>query len=78
VSGRIEVPQRALDVRNFYSGPTLEEGIGILRRNEVDYVLVHADSPLDEQLGRLPGFALMKTPGGTYSLYAVDRRRLGQ
>jgi hypothetical protein len=78
VPGRIEVPQRALDVRTFYSDPTLEEGIGILRRNEVDYVLVHADSPLDEQLGRLPGFAPMKTPGETYSLYAVDRQRLGQ
>ena len=36
----IEVPRRILDVQKFYSNPTLEEGLGILRRYEVDYVMV--------------------------------------
>lgn len=74
---RIEVPQGAMDVQTFFSGPSLEEGIRILRRYNVDYVMVHADSPLDEQLAHLTGFTPTDSPKDRYGLYAVDLRKLG-
>ena len=68
----IEIPRRVLDVQKFYSNPTLEEGLGILRRYEVDYVMVYADSDYEDQLKQLPGFELIDTPSGRYGLLAVD------
>jgi hypothetical protein len=76
--GRIEVPQRALDVRAFFRDSTPEEKAEILRRHEVDYVMLRAHSPLREYLDGRPGFAVVETPGDWYSLYAVDLQRLGE
>jgi Family of unknown function (DUF6077) len=75
----INIPQRYLDVHRFFFGPTLdEEGYRILRRYEVDYLMIDADSPLDERLKTLPGFsAVDEAPRERYSLYAVDLRELG-
>lgn len=76
--GQIEVPQSALDVRKFFSGRlTAGEAMRILRHYKVDHVLVPANSPLNQPLERLPGFALVDTPGERYNLYTVDRRMLG-
>jgi hypothetical protein len=76
--GRIEVPQRALDVRKFFRDSTLEEKIEILRRYEVDYVMLRAESPIRKQLEGLPGFTAIDTPGEWYRFYAVDLQRLGE
>jgi hypothetical protein len=78
VPGRIEVPRGTLDVRSFFSGPTLEESVQILHRHEVDYVLLYANPSLGKQPGRLPGITAIKTPGERYSMYAVDHLDLGE
>ena len=70
--GQIEVPQGSLDVREFFSGTTLQQGVEILRRNNVDYVMVAKDSQLPGSLERLPGFTPIETPSERYDLYAVD------
>jgi hypothetical protein len=70
--GQIEVPQGSLDVREFFSGTTLQQGVEILRRNNVDYVMVAKDSQLTGSLERLPGFTPVETPSERYDLYAVD------
>jgi len=75
--GEIEVPQGALDVRKFFGSSPLGEKIKILRRYEVHYVMVRADSPLEGTLERQPGFTAIDTPGERHSLYAVNRQRLG-
>jgi hypothetical protein len=77
--GRISVPQGALDVHTFFSSPTSEEVVRILRSHEMDYVMVPTKkSHLNERLGRLPGFVAIATPGRGYDLYMVDRRKLDQ
>jgi hypothetical protein len=76
VPGRIEVPQGALDVRNFFYDSTLEKRMEILRRNEVDYVMIPEDSPLVAPLQRLPGLTKVDTPSDRYVLLAVDRGKL--
>jgi uncharacterized membrane protein len=76
--GRIEAPQRALDVRRFFRDSTPEEKAEILRRYEVDYVMLRAVSPLREYLNGRPGFTVVETPGEWYILYAVDLQRLGE
>jgi hypothetical protein len=76
--GQIEVPRRALDVRKFFRNSSPEEKAEILRRYEVDYVLLRADSPLREYLEGRPGFAVVETPGDWYRLFAVDLQRLGE
>ncbi|MCA1848089.1 MAG: hypothetical protein LC704_03695, partial [Actinobacteria bacterium] len=76
--GQIEVPRRTLDVRKFFHNSTPEEKAEILRRYEVDYVMLRADSPLREYLERRPGFTVVETPGDWYRLYAVDLQRLGE
>jgi hypothetical protein len=76
--GRIEAPQRALDVRRFFRGSTPKEKAEILRRYEVDYVLLRAVSPLRDYLGDRPGFTVVATPGDRYTLYAVDLQKLGE
>jgi hypothetical protein len=74
--GQIEVPQRALDVRSFYRDSTPEEKAEILRRYDVDYVMLRSDSPLREYLEGRPGFTALDTPGERHILYAVDLRKL--
>lgn len=74
--GQIDVPQGALDVRSFFSRSTPKEKVRILRRQEVDYVMVRADSPLNGTLTSQPGLGAISTPGERYHLYMVDRERL--
>ncbi len=74
--GQIDVPQGALDVRNFYFRSTLEEKLRIIQRHEVDYVMVPAGSPLNGTLKSQPGFTAIDTPGERYTLYAVNRSKL--
>ncbi|HEX2740261.1 MAG TPA: hypothetical protein VHM69_07420, partial [Rubrobacter sp.] len=76
----IDIPRRYLDVHSFFFGPTLdEEAYDILRRYQIDYLMVYAGSPLDERLKSLPGFSHMEdAPRYKYSLYTVDLRKLGE
>jgi hypothetical protein len=76
---RIDIPQRYLDVHGFFFGPTLDrEAYGILCRYRADYLMVYADSPLDERLKTLPGFSPVDdAPREKYSLYNVDLEKLG-
>ncbi len=76
VPGEIEVPQGSLDVKSFFYNSTLEKRMEILRRNEVDYVMIPNDSPLVETLERLPGMSRVDTPSDRYVLLAVDRSKL--
>jgi hypothetical protein len=77
---RIKIPQRYLDVHSFFFGPTLDrEAYGILRRYRADYLMVYADSPLDERLKTQPGFSPVDdAPRVKYSLYNVDLEKLGK
>jgi hypothetical protein len=59
-------------VQEFFSGTTLQRGVEILRRNNVDYVMVARNSQLTESLKRLSGFTPVETPSERYDLYAVD------
>jgi tetratricopeptide (TPR) repeat protein len=77
--------QRILDVNRFFGYPVLdEEMLDILRRREIDYVLLptydpnnpQLESPLSLQLENLPGFTALDTPGERYRLYRVDRTEL--
>jgi hypothetical protein len=78
VPGQIDPPPGGLDVRWFYYSRTpVEEKLRILRRHEVDYLMVRAGFPLNGKLQRWHGFTILDTPGARYSLYAVDRQRLG-
>lgn len=74
----IKVRQGSLDVRDFYSGPTIGEAYDILRRNRVDYVMVQAGGALDVQMKRLPGFTRLDVPSRRYALFAVERDKLGE
>jgi hypothetical protein len=74
--GQIEVPQGSLDVREFFSGTTPQNGVEILRRNDVDYVMVAKDSQLTGSLERLSGFIPVETPSERYDLYAVDLQKV--
>ncbi|MDQ3913248.1 MAG: DUF6077 domain-containing protein [Actinomycetota bacterium] len=74
--GQIDVPQRVLDLRSFFHDSTLDEEI--LRRYKVDYVLLYENPSLERQLENQPGITAIETPGDSYSLYAVDTRRLGE
>jgi hypothetical protein len=78
--GKIEIPQRALDLHAFFFEVDLETGgYEIMRRYEVDYLMVPVDSPGDQRLETLPGFSLVQdAPREEYSLYAVDLRKLGE
>ncbi len=76
--GEVSVPQGALDVQTFFSRPTSGEVIRILRRHDVDYVLVPRGKPrLSKLLVRLPGVVATYSPKQGYHLYVVDHRRLG-
>jgi uncharacterized membrane protein len=74
--GQIEVPQRALDVRRFYGDSSPEEKAQILRRYDVDYVMLRADSRLRGYLEDRPAFTVVDTPSEQHILYAVDLRKL--
>jgi hypothetical protein len=82
--GRVEVPQGVSDVRTFFNGPTDEEMVEVLRRHDVDYVMVPTTSRFDKfersklygRLRSMPPFIEANTPGGGYALFAVDKRRL--
>jgi hypothetical protein len=74
--GQIEVPQGSLDVQHFFYDSTMEKRMEILRRNEVDYVMVPEDSPLVDSLERLPGLTPVDTTSERYVLLAVDRSKL--
>ncbi|MEJ7840881.1 MAG: DUF6077 domain-containing protein [Rubrobacter sp.] len=77
VPGKIEVPRGAVDVREFFAGTTIKTGVEILRRNQVDYVMVTAGSPLDASLDRLSGFQPTQEPSDRYNLYKVDLQKIG-
>jgi hypothetical protein len=82
--GRVRIPEGVMDVWYFFHGPTDEEMVGILRRNDVDYVMVPTRSRLGERQGsrlyeRLeatPLFIEVDVPGRRYALFAVDHRKL--
>src|SRR5215207_7072996 len=76
----IDIPQRYLDVHSFFFGPTLDaEAYAILRRYDVDYLMVYAGRSLDERLKTLPGFSPVDdAPRERYSLYNVDLENLGR
>jgi hypothetical protein len=76
----IDIPQRYLDVHDFFFGPTLDgEAYDILHRYRADYLMVYAGSPLDERLKTLPGFSPVDdAPKEKYSLYNVDLEKLGR
>jgi len=74
--GQIEVPQGSLDVRKFFTGTTLEKAVEILRRNNVDYVMVEKDSQLTGALEDFSAFTPVETPSERYDLYRVDLQKL--
>ena len=76
----IDIPQRYLDVHDFFFGPTLDrEAYDILRRYDADYLMVYRDSPIDERLKTVPGFSPVRgAPRERYSLYNVDLEGLGK
>jgi hypothetical protein len=76
--GRIEVPQGSLDVQEFFDGTTLKRKVDILRRHDVDYVMVRSDSRLDRAIDGLPGFDPLEEPSERYELYDVDLGKLGR
>ncbi len=75
----IGIPRHYLDVHDFFFGPTLDrEAHEVLRRYEVDYLMVYADGPLDRRLRTMPGFSAVDgAPRAKYGLYAVDPGKLG-
>jgi hypothetical protein len=75
--GQIEVPQGSLDVQKFFHGTDLRTGIEILRRHEVDYVMVPAGSRLGRFVDGLPGAEPVAEPSKRYDLYSVNLRKLG-
>jgi len=78
VPGRIEVPQGARDVQEFFNGTDLDTAIEILRRHRVDYVMIESGSGLAGALDTLPGFEPVREPSARQDLYAVDLQKLGK
>jgi hypothetical protein len=76
--GRIEVPRGAREVQTFFGGTDLATAVDILRRNEVDFVMVLSDSPLSGALNELRGFEPVSQPSDKYDLYEVDLQILGE
>jgi hypothetical protein len=72
VPGQIEVPRGALDVQEFFNGTDLGTAVEILRRHEVDYVMVRSRSRLDGALVELPGFEPVREPSVRFDVYDVD------
>lgn len=79
LAGRpIKVRQGSLDVRDFYSGPTVAEAYDILKRNRVDYVMVGVNGGLDRYMKQRSGFTRLDVPSRRYAVFAVDRDKLGE
>ena len=76
--GRVEIPQGVMDVWYFFHKPTDEEIVSILRRHDVDYVMVHRRGRLDERLATLPFLLATNSPGQTYAFYVVDHAKLAE
>ena len=77
VSGQeIEVPRGSLDMRAFYSTATPEQRREILRRYEIDYVVLPLGNPLLSELEAMPGLDRIGTSSEKYALFAVDRGSL--
>jgi hypothetical protein len=76
--GRIEGPQGPLDARQFFNGTTFKRKVEILRRHEVDYVMVRSDSRLSRDIDELPGFHPLEEPSERYDVYAVNLGKLGR
>jgi hypothetical protein len=72
VPGHIRVPQGSLDVQEFFYGTDLETGVKILRRHEVDYVMIRSNSRLNKALEGLAGFEPIREPSKRYNVYNVD------
>ena len=69
----IDIPQRYLDVHDFFFGPPLGgRSQEILRRHRPDYLMVRQDEPLNAELEDHPAFSPVDTPGDAYDLYKVD------
>ncbi len=65
------------ELRLFFISSTLDEqDIQIILEQEADYMLLPADSMLNAQLRRLPGFVPLDNPGQRYRMYGVDRNVL--
>lgn len=68
-----QVPLYVLEAQKFMASPALDEGmLQVLREYDVGHVLLPTNSPLNEQLGHLPGFDALDLPGERYRLYRVD------
>jgi hypothetical protein len=78
VPGEIEVPQGSLDVRDFFGETNEQHRTEILRRNNVDYVMIQKDSPLVGRFERSPAFEPVDTPSERYVLFAVDLGKLSR
>ena len=65
-------------MREFFSGTDLETGVEILRRHEVDYVMVRSNSKLGKTIDGLPGFEPVGEPSKRYDVYEVDLPTLGR
>lgn len=64
---------RAQEAEAFFDSDVVSSSdLDTLSRHEVGYVLLPADSPLNVQLGHLPGFAPLENPGNRYRVYGVD------
>ena len=76
VSGRIDVPQGSLDVRDFFGRTTAADTV---RRSCAatgwTKVMVEKGSPLADWLERRPCFEPVDTPSERYDLFAVDLER---
>lgn len=65
------------DLQRFLSAAVVDgEMLEILRRYYAYYVLLPKNSPLNLQLGHLPGIVPLDNPGERYRLYRVDREEL--
>ena len=77
-AGQIEVPQGSLDVRELFNGTDLETGVEILRRHQVDFVMVRSNSKLGKTMAGLPGFEPVGEPSKRFDPYEVDLQTLSQ
>jgi uncharacterized membrane protein len=75
--GQIDVPEGALDVHEFFHGTDFATGIKILRRYEVDYVMVPSDSRLSRALDGWLVVESVAEPSYRYDLYSVNLQKLG-
>ena len=72
VPGRIDVPRGAVDVQRFFHGADFATKTEILRRHNVDYVLVPKGSLLAQTLPQRPGVEPVHQPSPRYNLYKVE------